>query len=215
MNNTIYGGTTVTPTPLSKTDLNYSPTSPNAQSGIAVAQAVAEVDKIYVGSGEMPEDCNIQIDPDGNEYFSETWKQITDFTLTDEAVINLTKDMSDNPISLKKFKVLAELPEVTTATVLYLKINNILSATTPNSTATAKNPSYSIEAEYTFDWQFLTCVNNSNAYTNGTVNATPYGHRYSNGNIPFPCTSIGLSLNSAFTNGLPSGTRIRIWGVKA
>lgn len=33
-------------------------------------QGEAGVSGVYVGSGEMPEDCNVQIDPDGNvEYF--------------------------------------------------------------------------------------------------------------------------------------------------
>lgn len=171
------------------TDQTYNPESENAQSGKAVAEALKTVNT------------------------DEVWRKIADITLEENAVVTFSEDMDGNTVSLKKFKVLAELPEVTTATILYLKINNVLSVVTPNSIATAKNPSYSIEAEYTFDWQFLTCVNNSNAYTNGTVNATPYGHRYANGSVPFPCTSISLSLNAAFTSGLPSGTRIRIWGI--
>lgn len=40
MNNTIYGGTTATPVPLAITDQTYSPKSKNAQSGVAVAEAV-------------------------------------------------------------------------------------------------------------------------------------------------------------------------------
>lgn len=39
MNNTIYGGTTVTPVPLNITDQEYNPESENAQSGKAVAEA--------------------------------------------------------------------------------------------------------------------------------------------------------------------------------
>lgn len=42
MNNTIYGGTTATPTPITFVDQTYDPESENAQSGIAVAEAVAE-----------------------------------------------------------------------------------------------------------------------------------------------------------------------------
>lgn len=40
MNNTIYGGTTATPTPLATADQTYDRTSTNAQSGIAVAEAL-------------------------------------------------------------------------------------------------------------------------------------------------------------------------------
>lgn len=41
MNNTIYGGTTATPTPLVVADQKYDPISANAQSGKAVAEAIA------------------------------------------------------------------------------------------------------------------------------------------------------------------------------
>lgn len=46
----------------------YDPESPLAQSGKAVAEAIKEVDKVYVGTGEMPEGYNIQINPEGSAY---------------------------------------------------------------------------------------------------------------------------------------------------
>lgn len=49
-------------------DLKYSSNSKNAQSGKAVAEAIKEVDKVYVGTGEMPEGHNIQINPEGSAY---------------------------------------------------------------------------------------------------------------------------------------------------
>lgn len=42
MNNTIYGGTTATPTPITLVYQTYDPESENAQSGIAVAEALTE-----------------------------------------------------------------------------------------------------------------------------------------------------------------------------
>lgn len=173
-------------------DKSYNPKSENAQSGIAVAEALSGV------SG-------------GNEI----WENIADITLTEQAVINLTKDINENPISLKKFKILVELPAVTSATTIRLKLNNIFIIATQPSSATASGPSYGINAEHTFDWQFSFCVNNTNAYTNSQIYATPYGHRYAEKNTSFPCTSIVLALDNAFTVGLPSGAKIRIWGVKA
>ena len=44
MNNTIFGGTTVTPVPLAKVDHTYNPDSENAQSGKAVAEAIGNVE---------------------------------------------------------------------------------------------------------------------------------------------------------------------------
>ena len=53
-------------------DLKYSPNSENAQSGKAVAEAIANVGgtpEIYVGSGDMPEGYVLKIDPNGDEVF--------------------------------------------------------------------------------------------------------------------------------------------------
>lgn len=51
-------------------DINqtYSPTSTKPQSGIAVAEAVQEANRIYVGEGDMPEGYNIQINPKGSAF---------------------------------------------------------------------------------------------------------------------------------------------------
>ena len=52
MNNTIYGGTTATPTPVTFVDQTYDATSPNAQSGKAVEQALnqyPETDRFMSG----------------------------------------------------------------------------------------------------------------------------------------------------------------------
>ena len=43
MSNPIYGGTTATPTPLTKIDQTFNPKSANAQSGIAVAEALSNI----------------------------------------------------------------------------------------------------------------------------------------------------------------------------
>lgn len=44
MMNTIFGGTTATPIPISKVDQTYNPESENAQSGKAVAQAIGDIE---------------------------------------------------------------------------------------------------------------------------------------------------------------------------
>lgn len=43
MNNTIYGGTTATPTPLVNTDQTYNPESENAQSGKAIHTLIGDL----------------------------------------------------------------------------------------------------------------------------------------------------------------------------
>lgn len=169
-------------------DKEYDPTSENAQSGIAVAKAINGI--------------------------SEVWEQITNITLEEAAVVNITKDMNGDTLSLKKFKILVELPAVTSATTLWLKMNNILAMPTQPASANG-TPAYSINGEYTYEWQLSTCTHPANAFSASPIYATPYGHRYAAGSIPFPCTSIGLALNSAVTNGLPSGAKVKIWGVRA
>ena len=184
-------------------------------------------DKIYVEFGEP------MSAPDGLYYFnklalikdkfvteevlqesiSETWEKIYDFTLWEDAVVHISYDMYERIINLKKFKILVEMPTVTSATTLWLKINNILAMFTQPSSASG-TPVYSINGEYTYEWQLSTCTHSANAFSSSPIYATPYGHRYASGSIPFPCTSIGLALNTAFTQGLPVGAKVRIWGVK-
>lgn len=166
-------------------DQTYSPDSENAQSGKAVAEAVS-------GKADREE-----------------WELINELTLTEGAVVSFTD------LNLKKFKVLVELPAVTSATTLWLKLNNILAVQTQASSASA-TPAYSIDGDYTFTWQFNTRVSNSNDNSNAQSYAPPYGNRYSGGDeFSFPATKIQLALNSAITTGLPSGAKIKLWGVRA
>lgn len=163
-------------------DQTYSPESENAQSGVAVAEAISsKADK-------------------------EEWELINELTLTEDAVVSFTD------ISLKKFKVLAQLKDVTSSTSLWLRLNSRLAIQT--DTSSAKTSSYGIEAEHNFDWRFLTCAS-TNAYTNNSIKSTPYGHRYSSENILYPCTKIELALDSGISAALPIGTTIRLWGVRA
>lgn len=71
------------PIPQIKVEQEYDPTDTNPLSGIAVAQAIAEVDKVYLGSGEMPEGYNIQIDPNSDEVFE--YVKTTDYATTTKA----------------------------------------------------------------------------------------------------------------------------------
>ncbi len=190
---------------------------------------VAVGDKIYVEFGEP------MSAPDGIYYFnklalvkdkfvteevlqesiSETWDTICDFELGEDAVVQISYDeLNGIPINLKKFKILVQMPTVTSATTVWLKVNKILAMFTQPSSASG-TPAYSINGEYTYEWQLSTCAHPANAFNSSPIYTTPYGHRYASGGIPFPCTSIGLALNSAFTQGLPEGARIRIWGVRA
>lgn len=221
----IFGNPTTTPLNpnafSSEVDQTYNPESENAQSGKAVAEAVTEKEQYIFdvlrenyATKKYVDDAISHIEtPEASS--NEIWEQIDDFTLTEQAVVSITEDSNGNPISLKKFKVVVILPAVSTATTLHLKLNKFYAIATQASSATATKPSYSISAEYTFDWQFLTSINNSNAYSNAAIYSTPYGHRYANEATSFPCNLIGLALNSQFTNGLPEGARIRIWGVRA
>ena len=49
-------------------DLKYSSNSEKAQSGKAVAEAIKEIDKVYIGTDTMPEGYNIQINPEGSAF---------------------------------------------------------------------------------------------------------------------------------------------------
>lgn len=92
------------------------------------------VSGVYTESGEMPDGYNIQIDPNGDEYFeveqifnpesinpqsgkavaealatvktTEGWEQIADTTLEENAVLNITQDINGNSFALKKFIVI-------------------------------------------------------------------------------------------------------------
>lgn len=172
-------------------DQTYSPESENAQSGKAVAEAVSsKADK-------------------------EEWELIDNITLEEDVLYSVTKNMYTNePLNLKKFKVLVVLPQVSERVSVWLKLNNCLAMFTEQSTATAINPSFSIEGDYTYDWQFITALNNSGAGGLGIRYSTPGGHRYATA-LPYPCTKIELALNAGMSTTLPIGTIIKLWGVRA
>lgn len=166
-------------------DQTYSPESENAQSGKAVAEAVSSKADL------------------------EKWELINSQTLTEAAVVSFTD------LNLKKFKILAELPQTGTALTVWLQLNNRCAMFTEASRADAKGPSFSIEGDYTYDWQFSTALNNTNATALGTVMQVPYGHRYVAGGLTYPCEKIVIGLNSTVVTPLPTGAKVTLWGVRA
>lgn len=108
----IIGNPTVTPVPkpdwnqTDPTKADYIKNKPEITSGV------------YVGSGDMPADCNVQIDPTGipvdlqeemKEAAKEEWITIADITTTEEAKhFEFTTDVNGNPFLCKEIHLLVD-----------------------------------------------------------------------------------------------------------
>lgn len=120
-------------------DQNYNPESENPQSGVAVAEAIKEVDKVYIGTDTMPEGYNIQINPEGSAYElpvtdqtynpeSENaqsgkavaqaigkWEKLVDITLTEEVnSIIATAEEFPKIAKCKELLMIASFPKTET-----------------------------------------------------------------------------------------------------
>lgn len=193
---TIIGGARV------EVDQTYSPESTNAQSGIAVAEAV---------SGKADK---------------EEWVLIDSATLEQDAPYSVTKNMHTNePLSLKKFMILVWHEAKSGAT----NSSSIwLAASTKSSNSyklALQSQGYScgVQSTHRFDGEMWYYWNirahaaqghysspSSMAYTYITV---PYGCRDELKDYREPITGLRLTFGTA--GNLNAGTRIEVWGVNA
>lgn len=145
----------------------------------------------------------------------EQWRLINQVTLTEDAVVEFTKDKDGNAFELKKMRIVVTMPQLETQSQLWLRVNSFLVVYSENIANTAKTPSVSIGGELENSWYFTTCYCQSGENNAGNVRSFPGGSRYSNSTsqIINPVKKITMALSSNLETPLPAGSKVKFWGV--
>ena len=176
----------------------------------------SEWDYTLKPSGITFDDLAFKSDIPGGGGSTDNWRLINELTLTEDAVVVISKDKDGNPFSLKKFEITVAHPAVTSATNMWIGINGIAMAQTSGSSASATKPTYRIIGELSefHGWDFRSVISNSGGRALATIWAYPLGHRYDK-TPPKAATEIKISKSAALTSLLSSGAKIKIQGVDA
>lgn len=167
-----------------------------------------------------------------NNYYTKTetdsriegnWRKITEMTLAEAAVVSVTADAENQPFSLKRFTITVTKPGVegdTASGYLWLKstFNNlpkpVVQSNTHSGTLGVK---YRICGEMAAHWE--TDISSSGAQE-PSDNTTAQVYRYPLGTRPEvyalgrePITNFILTWG--YSDALPAGTSIEIWGMDA
>ena len=172
-------------------DQTYSPTSENAQSGKAVAEAISGV--------------SVQ---------SDTWRKITDLTLEEDSAVDITKDLDGKAISLKAFKIQVTVPvfsETATAYQVVLWANTKDMCISSGGLKADKIGYAQFNAKNEGVWGCQS-VSGNDIHPNFNVMSPPLGVRKIEiGSAPIT----RIRLYRDWQNALPIGTKIEIWGLDA
>ena len=214
-------------------DQTYNPKSENAQSGRAVAEALEEMSGpgIYVGSGEMPDDCNVQIDTDGSFDFevdqnykpnsvnpqsgiavaeainsiTEKYELIAEITLGEDSAISLEFDTPMKSVIITSDYIAAE------SGTYYWTLNDKYSS---NSIIPAGSPSTSLSnTRYTVEIYFDKGILYSKTYKAQNV--------YLTSNCIYSVNTNAMTSAITYINKLKStckhlaGSKFSVYGVKA
>lgn len=183
-------------------DQIFNPESENAQSGVAVAEAIdRKADK-------------------------EEWEQIADVTLKENAVFNITTDINGKSFAIKKFIAVLSKPAVegsTTATAIWIKAKTTKNNSFLPIVAVEGNKTYAdnikqvyrYEGEIKYRWE--TNFRLGQDQTDNTTFAygeftAKYGTR-AEFKHNHPVTAFQFTWG--YSGALPVGTRVEIWGVRA
>ena len=178
-------------------DPTYSPTSENAQSGKAVAEAI---------SGKADKD---------------KWEIIHTTTLTQDGVVTITNDTNGKPFELKKIYIRYTTPAIdgdsaSTGIWLHTRFTTNAYEYKPflQGVGFARNKTKhgSFEAEIKAYWYGESRCTGDGAYGKASTFDCPNGVRSEATNS----THItGIRLCENYSGAMPSGAFIEIWGVKA
>ena len=179
------------------TDQTFNPESSNAQSGIAVSEAIdRKADK-------------------------EEWEQIAEITLDEDAVVSITTDKDGNSFALKKIYIRFNTPAVegdSTSTAIWLHTRFTTNAyeykpfLATKGFSRNKTKHGSFEAEIKAFWYGEARCTNSGTYGEDPSNLNPYGVRAESRNANH---ITGFKLCEGYSGAIPNGTYIEIWGVRA
>lgn len=167
---------------------------------------------------------------DGLNQKSEKWELINKTTLTRDSLVFFSEDMNQKPFELKKFKILVELPKLTNQIIVWLGCQSAIDSskkpcfaqsdpiTVYNNASVETTPScyFSAEKDIVDGWRFTSIINIINGQSLGNVRETPRGHRYPNNSADLPeyMTNLIISASASLINTLPTGTTVKLWGVR-
>ena len=179
------------------TDQTFDPESENAQSGIAVAEAV---------SGKADK---------------EKWELINELTLTEDAIVIISADLNGNPFALKKFQLdfqTSAVADSTEKSQIWLHACKEGTSTylpfAHTYTGVSKNKiGYGHFVGELFGHWYSLNEHSSESREGFNYAATfPFGVR-SESRHNLPLTK--LKLTYGYGGALPIGTTIKLWGVRA
>lgn len=223
MNNTIYGGTTATPAPITLVDQTYDATSPNAQSGIAVEQALNQFpDTNRFKSGVMglvqsngyttTEQVENMFNVLAEDLPEKPWTLIEDVNLT-EAVTQIS--IPWDRLQVKELYIEGTIiPNDTTISSQTIQMG--MSGTSyiqGNQNPKATGKYYVTMRVYKSPSNFTVFdgVISNYAYTSGGTNFVGRSENF-NGTYICPEYAKNLWVKSQTANGLGVGTKFKFWG---
>lgn len=174
-------------------DQTYSPTSENAQSGKAVAQAIAGVPTVG----------------------SEVWEVIADTTLSEDGVVVINQDLTGNAFRLRGFRAHLRIPATADGTTPWLHANGYAFCQANPISANHIGLVYYL-AELKGIW---TCDTSAVSNTTGNHNTLTQrlgfvdGVRQESAHHSDPITT--MSFCKGYSGALPAGTTIKVWGIRA
>jgi hypothetical protein len=174
---------------------------------------------VYVGSGEMPDGCIIQVDLDGDpdEYYKEEWIDLADITL-EEAVsyIAFDKDVNGQSFSVKRLVAKLDAPEDLLYNVgLFVSTNKNLwggayAQYAPPKTARRITAQLEVTDKFT---EIKLDLNGSNETSWGKVD--DQSPRWIRPGKTAPITAFYFGLQNTVNLLFPAGTTLKVWGVEA
>lgn len=188
---------------------------PQGEPGVQGEQGERGASGVYVGSGEMPADCNVQIDPNGAATVTtaEEWIDIADVTISETVdQVECTADADGNPLYCRKICILGEFPSnlsddmgmgYSMGQVMYKPVGLY-----------AGDGQFLLEAEVV-EGKFMI-----GSFYATLVGSGFYGKYRTATRILHPGPEQAVFIERVHlwpgdTYAFPVGTRIRIWGVKA
>jgi hypothetical protein len=193
------------------------PQGPQGEQGMQGEKGEPGVSGVYVGSGDMPDGYNVQIDPDGETVALPTdeWIFIADIATTEEVkTLTVTTDKNGDAFTCKKIVARLLFPSTQSKyRELTFGYDAAWRAKFTSASGQMLNFYFLVECIQKGVWLFMVSArdNASDAYM--PVGSCGYTLREL---AEFPATLKQFTVYNYETDGVfPVGTILRVWGLKA
>lgn len=199
---------------------------PQGEPGVQGEPGERGASGVYVGSGEMPADCNVQIDPSGDTAVipKEEWIDIADFVTTEEITyFYLDRDINGEPFSCRKIMAKIYAPSPLLNSIWAGTTYNIWNGINCGANIGTNVREAAVIFEVIPDMYTEACIVLNNGLSSGMENyfwqnqPTPHfiltkkeAHRR-----PMSGIRVGISYEDAANSVWPIGTHIQVRGLRA